>query len=128
MVSGPTSTTKQVTNPPHPERGLGISGFPVANSSESKEAVLADIRRNPVDRAIGGRLLMSALRLRDRLGEIQVPMLVVGGDRDVTFGVDEILADYFALPEQMRHLQIYHGIGHSPNVEVRGIRIAHLFR
>jgi pimeloyl-ACP methyl ester carboxylesterase len=61
---------------------------------------------------------MSALRLRDRLGEIGVPTLVVGGDRDLTIGVDEILADYFALPEEARHLHIYHGIGHSPNVEV----------
>ena len=36
----------------------------------------------------------------------------------MTIGVDEILADYFALPEESRHLHIYHGIGHSPNVEV----------
>ena len=61
---------------------------------------------------------MSGLRLRDRLWEIRVPTLVVGGDLDVTIGVDEILADYFALPEETRHLHIYHGIGHSPNVEV----------
>ena len=61
---------------------------------------------------------MSQLRLRGRLGEIKAPTLVVGGDLDTTVGVDNILADYLALPEENRSLHIYHGIGHSPNVEV----------
>ena len=50
--------------------------------------------------------------------EIRIPTLVVGSDRDTTVGVDNIIADYFALPEDLRHLHIFHGIGHSPNVEV----------
>ena len=61
---------------------------------------------------------MAGLRLRDRLNEINVPTLVMGGDRDNTVGVDNILADYLALPQATRHLHICHGIGHSPNVEV----------
>ena len=28
------------------------------------------------------------------------------------------LADYLALPDESRHLHIFHGIGHSPNVEI----------
>ncbi len=97
----------------------GDMGFNSFDATEDfKDAVIADIRRNPIERAIGGRRSMSALRLRDRLGEIGVPTLVVGGDRDVTIGMDQILADYFALPSGTRHLHIYHGIGHSPNVEV----------
>ena len=43
---------------------------------------------------------------------------MVGGDRDTTVGVDNILADYLALPEASRSLHIFHGIGHSPNVEI----------
>ena len=42
---------------------------------------------------------MGALRLRERLGEIKVPTMVVGGDRDTTVGVDNIVAEYLALPE-----------------------------
>jgi len=61
---------------------------------------------------------MSQLRLRERLRELKVPTLVVGGDRDTTVGVDNILADYLALSENVRSLHIFHGIGHSPNVEV----------
>ncbi len=76
------------------------------------------ILRNPIERAIGGRRSMGALRLRERLGEIAVPTMVIGGDRDTTVGVDNIVAEYLALPEGTRHLHVFHGIGHSPNVEV----------
>ena len=76
------------------------------------------ILRNPIERAIGGRRSMGALRLRERLGEITVPTMVIGGDRDTTVGVDNIVAEYLALPEANRHLHMFHGIGHSPNVEV----------
>ena len=67
---------------------------------------------------MGGRRSISQLRLRERLGEINVPTLVVGGDLDTTVGVDNILADYLALREDVRSLHIFHGIGHSPNVAV----------
>ena len=82
------------------------------------DEVNAIILRNPIERAIGGRRSMGALRLRERLGEITVPTMVVGGDRDTTVGVDNIVAEYLALPEETRHLHMFHGIGHSPNVEV----------
>tara|TARA_B100001971_G_C17851633_1_gene363702 strand:+ start:34 stop:297 length:264 start_codon:yes stop_codon:yes gene_type:complete len=61
---------------------------------------------------------MAALRLRDRLNEIEVPTLVMGGDQDATVGVDNILAEYQALSKSYRHLHFYHGTRHSPNVEV----------
>ena len=92
------------------------------------EAVMADVARNPVERAVGGRRSMSQLRLRDRLGEIRVPCMVVGGDLDTTVGVDQILAEYLALPEDTRSLHMFHGIGHSPNVDVPGEMAALLDR
>ena len=82
------------------------------------DEVTAIIRRNPIERAIGGRRSMAALRLRQRLGEITIPTLVIGGDRDDTVGVDNIVAEYLALPAATRHLHLFHGIGHSPNVEI----------
>ena len=97
----------------------GDMGFQAPHVTEEfKSYVLEDIGRNPIERALAGRPSMSRLRLRDRLNEIKVPTLVVGGDWDDTVGVDNILADYLALPEDSRSLHIYHGIGHSPNVEV----------
>lgn len=44
--------------------------------------------------------------------------MVIGGDQDATVGVDNILAEYLALSQETRSLHIFHGVGHSPNVEV----------
>ena len=96
----------------------GDMGFHAPHVTQDfKEAVMADIARNPVERFIGGRRSMAALKLRERLNEIEVPTLVMGGDRDTTVGIDNILAEFQALPEDLRHLHVYHGFGHSPNVE-----------
>ena len=97
----------------------GDMGFNADHVTEDfKVGVMGDIARNPVERFIGGRQSMAGLRLRDQLQEIKIPTLVVGGDRDTTVGVGNILAEYQALPQAVRHLHIFHGIGHSPNVEV----------
>jgi pimeloyl-ACP methyl ester carboxylesterase len=81
-------------------------------------ALEADVARNPVERAVGGRRSMSQLRLREHLSGLPMPVLVIGGDQDTTVGVDNILADYLALAPERRFLHIYHGVGHSPNVEI----------
>lgn len=101
------------------ERQSGDMGFEGPDvTPEFTQGVLADIARNPLERALAGRRSMSQLRLRGHLNEIKVPTLVVGGDLDTTVGVDNILADYLALPERTRSLHIFHGVGHSPNVAV----------
>ncbi len=82
-----------------------------------RQALQADVARNPLERALGGRRSMAALRLRQRLQELTMPVLVIGGDKDTTVGVDNILAEYLALPEAHRFLHMFHDIGHSPNVE-----------
>jgi branched-chain amino acid transport system permease protein len=94
--------------------GSKTSALPV----DFLEALEADVARNPVERAVGGRRSMSQLRLREQLHRLPMPVLVVGGDLDTTVGVENILADYLALPTSQRSLHIYHGVGHSPNVEV----------
>ena len=105
-----------------PDSFSGDVGFDAPHVTEDfKQAVLADIARNPMERFIGGRRSMAGLKLRERLDEIKVPTLVFGTDRDTTVGIDNILAEYQALPKALRHLQIIHGYGHSPNVEVPGI-------
>ena len=66
---------------------------------EFRQALQADIARNPIERALGGRRSMASLRLRQRLQELPMPVCVVGGDQDTTVGVHNILAEYLALPE-----------------------------
>ena len=75
--------------------------------------------RNPLERLIGGRASMASLRLRERLGELRMPVLVVGGDRDDTVGVDNILTEYLALRPDVRSLHMFHGIAHSPTRSAR---------
>jgi len=83
-----------------------------------RAALQADIDRNPIERLIGSRRSLSEIRLRSRLTELKMPVLVVGGDQDVTVGVDNILTDFLALPPANRFLHFFHGTGHSPNVAV----------
>ena len=105
-----------------PEPPSGDMGFSAPHVTDDfKQAVMADIKRNPVERFIGGKRSMAGLKLRDRLHEIKVPTLVFGTDQDHTVGIENILAEYQALPKDYRHLQIIYGYGHSPNVEVPGI-------
>ena len=85
---------------------------------EFRQALAADVARNPIERHIAGRRSMAGLRLRSRLVELRMPVLVAGGDQDATVGVGNILAEYLALPEDRRSLHMFHGVGHSPNVDV----------
>ncbi len=85
---------------------------------EFRQALRADVARNPLERMLGGRRSMAGLRLRQRLHELAMPVCVIGGDQDTTVGVHNILAEYLALPENQRFLHIFHSVGHSPNVEV----------
>ena len=107
---------ESLKSPEPPARDMGFNASHV--TEDFKEAVIADISRNPVERFIGSRRSMAGLRLRGRLNEIYVPTLVMGGDRDTTVGVDNILAEYQALSKSNRHIHMFHGAGHSPNVEV----------
>jgi branched-chain amino acid transport system permease protein len=104
------------------ETGTNTPGVP----EDFQQALQADIARNPIERAIGGRRSMANLRLRQRLQELSMPVCVIGGDQDTTVGVHNILAEYLALPEPHRFLHMFHGVGHSPNVEV-AVRCASLF-
>lgn len=82
-----------------------------------RRALAADVARNPLERMLAGRRSMASLRLREQLASLRMPVLVVGGDRDTTVGVENILAEYLALPEATRSLQIIHAAEHSPNVD-----------
>ena len=81
-------------------------------------ALQADVDRNPPERIRGSQASMQGIRLRERLGELRIPVLMVGGDQDTLVGVQNILTDYLALPAERRSLEMFHRVGHSPNVAV----------
>lgn len=57
------------------------------------------------------------LHLGDRLSEIKVPTLVIGGDRDRHVPIRHTLRTAAAI--RRCSVQIYHGVGHAPFFEVR---------
>jgi pimeloyl-ACP methyl ester carboxylesterase len=83
--------------------------------AEFVEALAADIARNDMVRLLGGRKSMLTIKLRERLAELTMPVLVIGCDRDDTVGIDAILDGYRSLRPEMRSLHVFHGMGHSPN-------------
>lgn len=99
------------------DRALSPSA-PGATPTAFDAALQADSRRNPPERRDGSIASMGALRLRETLCELTMPVLVVGGDQDALVGVQNILAEYLALPAKTRALHIFHSVGHSPNVEL----------
>jgi branched-chain amino acid transport system permease protein len=88
--------------------------------ADFRDALQADVDRNPIERWIGSRRSMGDIRLRGHLGELKMPVFVVGGDQDMTVGIENILTDFLALSAANRSLHIFHGAGHSPNVAVAG--------
>ncbi len=83
-----------------------------------RQALHADVARNPIERALGGRRSMASQRMRQHLHELPIPVLIIGGDQDATVPLHHMLAEYLALAEDRRFLHVFHGVGHSPNVEV----------
>jgi pimeloyl-ACP methyl ester carboxylesterase len=101
-----------------PDRQREEPGSNSGNAPDDfRTALAADIARNPIERMLGGRKSMGSLRLRQRLPELSMPVMVVGGDRDTTVGTDNIVTEYLTLKPEVRSLHFFHGVGHSPNVE-----------
>jgi pimeloyl-ACP methyl ester carboxylesterase len=98
------------------DAGLRPGGGEPASAIE--RALREDAMRNPIERREGGIDSMAGLKLRARLKELTMPVLIAGGDRDEVVGVDNILAEYLGLPAQTRSLHIFHSVGHAPNVEL----------
>lgn len=53
---------------------------------------------------------------------LDIPTLVLLGDADDVVPPAEPLEYYLGLPEEIRHLQVFHGVGHYPNAQApRGL-------
>ena len=96
------------------EFGSDISNVPAELIAE----IQSDVNRNPIERALGGRRSLAALHLRQKVHLIDVPVLVIGGDLDQRVDMSDVLLDYLAFSEERRYLHIFHGVGHSPNLEI----------
>jgi pimeloyl-ACP methyl ester carboxylesterase len=85
--------------------------------AETRHRLWQDILNNPMERVLGQRLG----ELRDRTGlliELDIPTLIVSGDRDEVVPLERTLNMYPKLKEENRHMHVLHGVGHFPNAQV----------
>ena len=80
-----------------------------------REALRRDIENNPEARMRGQRPPWTGID--GVAGKLEIPTLVVCGDADDVIQPRFPLAYYLALPEAVRHLHVFHGLGHFPNAQ-----------
>jgi len=103
------------------QRAMGIAGdgilAPSDGTAEFHRLLAADIAAAPERRLRGSLRSMATLRLGDQAARLTMPVLLAGGDADQLIPLRRMLGTYAKLPAGSG-LQIWHGAGHSPNVEI----------
>jgi pimeloyl-ACP methyl ester carboxylesterase len=78
-----------------------------------------DMRNAPERRLRGSMRSMLELRIGERVKSLPMPVLLAGGDADALIPLTSMLASWAKLPAGSG-LHIWHGIGHSPNLDCPG--------
>ena len=98
--------------------GDGIDAAALADtSSEVVRAVATDMRNAPERRLRGSMRSMFEIRIGERVRALPMPVLVAGGDADELIPVSAMLATWAKYPAGTG-LHFWHGVGHSPNLDV----------
>lgn len=91
-----------------------------ATAKDIPEDLLRDLGRdiaNAPERRLRGSLLsVFSQRMGDRLGDLKMPILMVGGDADRMIPPATMVASWAKYPPGTG-LHIWHGVGHSPNLD-----------
>ena len=108
-----------------------IAAVPDAACADSQaadwRALLELDMANTVEHRLRGSLRsLHSIRIDDRLGSIPVPTLLACGGQDDVIALDNMLAT-FALLARGARLQVWHQLGHSPNLEQPDL-VAHTLR
>lgn len=78
--------------------------------------LLADIAAAPERRLRGSMRSMLRSRIGERVRQLPMPALLAAGDRDALVPLASMLDTWRKLP-QGSGLHVWHGVGHSPNVD-----------
>jgi branched-chain amino acid transport system permease protein len=98
--------------------GDGIDAAALADtSSEVMRAVATDMRNAPERRLRGSMRSMFELRIGERVRNLAMPVLMAGGDADELIPVSAMLATWAKYPPRTG-LHFWHGVGHSPNLDI----------
>ncbi|MBP8306627.1 MAG: alpha/beta hydrolase [Burkholderiaceae bacterium] len=101
-------------------RGAGNDGIDARGSAdfdpEQLRLLMQDTAAAPERRLRGSMRSMMQLRLADRVKTLPMPVLLAAGDRDAIIPLDNMLASWAMYPKGTG-LHVWHGEGHSPNVD-----------
>lgn len=99
-------------------RGGGGDGIDARapDASDFTRALAADIAAAPERRLRGSMRSTFALRLGTAVRDLPMPVILMGGDEDRLIPIKAMLATWAKYPPGTG-LHIWHGVGHSPNVD-----------
>jgi branched-chain amino acid transport system permease protein len=81
------------------------------------EQLAGDVRTAPEQRLRGTVRSLYRLRLGEQVARLPMPVLFTCGDADGTIPIEQLLRTWAKYPKGTG-LQVWHGVGHSPNLEV----------
>jgi branched-chain amino acid transport system permease protein len=99
---------------------VGTQGEPrraTEAGSEFQRLLNADIAAAPERRLRGSMRSMLTIRLGEAAGALPMPVLLACGDADTTVPLPGMLASWAKFPKDTG-LHVWHGVGHSPNVDI----------
>ncbi len=129
QIAGPDPNRQPVEGAAMPERaraGYGQSQDPavlerwrsqhVGLPDDVRDQLRRDIDNNPPERARGQRPPWPGLEAV--APNLDIPTMVVLGDADDVVSPAQPLEYYLSLPREVRHLHVFHGVGHYPPAHV----------
>jgi branched-chain amino acid transport system permease protein len=105
-----------------------IAGYGPDAPPEWARALAEDVAAAPERRLRGSYRSMLNLRIGEAVSRLTLPILLIAGDNDQTVPLPDLLDTYRLLPRGSG-LHVWHGVGHSPNVETpdRFVRVLRRF-
>lgn len=97
--------------------GDGIDARSAGAGDGVRALLLADINAAPEQRLRGSMRSMFSLRIGHRVRDLPVPVLLCGGDADALIPIEQMLRTWAKYPAGTG-LHIWHGVGHSPNLDI----------
>lgn len=99
-----------------PDVSAIAAGFGPNVPAEFARALAEDMAAAPERRLRGSYRSMLTLRIGEAVSRLSMPVLMIAGDNDQVVPVQNLLETYRMLPHGSG-LHVWHGVGHSPNVE-----------
>lgn len=104
----------------------GLDADPSRFDPVQMQQLLADIAAAPQRRLRGSMRSMLNTRIGERVSALKIPALLAAGDRDALLPIADMLGTWSKLPPGSG-LHVWHGAGHSPNVD-RPAEVAGMLR